>query len=53
MYVEPKYNKEYAKSVTKKEFLSNYSDEAKPHAEQWYDSHVAVKKEEPKEADKK
>ena len=45
MYVEPHYNKEYAKSVTKEVWLSDYSGDAKVHAEKWYDKHIAEKKE--------
>lgn len=52
MYREPKYNEKYAKSVSKKEFLSNYADDAKDHAEKWYDAHIAEKPKEVKEASK-
>ena len=52
MYVEPKYNEKYAKSVKKSVWLSDYEGEAKEAAEKWYDEHIAEKPKEAKEASK-
>ena len=40
MYVEPHYNLEHAKATPKAEWLKDFSDDAKDHAEKWYDKHI-------------